>query len=942
MIDRVKAGHWRGTWFAGAIFLLFTFAFMPSALLGQRTYGAVDMIELGSPYRDAIERPPDLASPVQLDQLEEFPWAQSFFNALKGGDYQLWDPNAGAGVPSGTVPLKGILSPFSLGFLVLPGWYALGLKVALTLLFCQAFTYLLIRRLGGSSVVATLGALAYTFQGVNIVFIHRVSAQMVLPAMLWAGHRLIEQPSLKRAAPLSALVAWAWVEGFPSGFVYCVYLTAAWCAWLMMRERPLNPTTVLAKGGYVSAAFVLGFALAAVNLIPFIYEVTSRGILERRQYGASSHLPSIQFFGLFDLNAIGRYPEGPWWSGMNPVESISHFGMIVGLGMGAGLLAAALGKVKLTPEGRAGWSFFCGLAILGLVLNYAGGPLLEAVYRLPGIANNLVTRSRFILGLSAGIIGALSLDSFWRHCRGANAQPERPDSHLAPGPRLISALTLLTFMALGVRYFPEYLLQAGVALEGAAIKQSVLQGFGLALIAGVLILAVRRFPRWMWTSAALLAVLLFFQLAHPLRDFTPSSPVSHYYSAQGGHRVLDKLVGNDHRFAAAGRFTFSLNSGQVLGIPDLRGMALPSAEFRELAKALSPEAFAQDSLGIVIPRDAWDLSSPLLDDLAVRYFVLGTDERPFGVTAYEDLRWDEWRSIEDGFVESTSFTADGPIMGAAIPIRGSQECTQGTMTLALISENDIETSGSRPSFDVLSDWIHYGLQREQVRRTDWYWFALDGQQLEAGDPYRLTLSASNSRCRLQVGMLGTGPEVRPARQILGPDPHYPLRLVSTEQAWFYERPTAWNLVSSHTRWRAFADQASALAYAANRPDGDRDVVAYVGEQVPEELGIPARLTNVRLGSGEVQFNSSGSSLSLVVVSQNADEGWTASIDGRQTPIVKVDGALAGIFVPPGDHSVRLVYKPEAFRLGAWVSGVAALVLTGTALGLPRHWRKRQS
>lgn len=56
---------------------------MPLPLLGQRTYGAVDMIELGSPYRDAIGRPPELVSPVQLDQLEEFPWARSFFNAFK-------------------------------------------------------------------------------------------------------------------------------------------------------------------------------------------------------------------------------------------------------------------------------------------------------------------------------------------------------------------------------------------------------------------------------------------------------------------------------------------------------------------------------------------------------------------------------------------------------------------------------------------------------------------------------------------------------------------------------------------------------------------------------------------------------------------------------------------------------------------------------------------
>ncbi|MEX0789739.1 MAG: hypothetical protein WD178_03090, partial [Actinomycetota bacterium] len=378
------AGFRKVAWLPVATFVLATFFFMPSPLLGQSTYGAVDMIELGSPYRDAIGRPPDLASPIQLDHLEEFPWAQSFFDNIRRGEWPSWDPNAGAGVPSGTVPLKGILSPFSAGFLVLPGWYALGLKVALTLLFCQAFTYLLVRRLGAGRAAATLAGLAYTFTGVNIVFIHRVSAQMVLPAMLWAAHRLLEKPSFRRVAPLAVFVAWGWFEGFPSGFVYCVYLSAAWCAWLLLHPWRIDIKRTLVKGLYVSAAFILGLALAAVNLIPFITEVTRRGILEQRDYGGTSHLPPIQFFGLFDLDAIGQYPDGVWWSGMNPVESISHFGMIVGAGMAIALLAAVAGRVRLTGDGRVAWSFFCGLAVAGLILVFAGGPLLAAAYEVLG------------------------------------------------------------------------------------------------------------------------------------------------------------------------------------------------------------------------------------------------------------------------------------------------------------------------------------------------------------------------------------------------------------------------------------------------------------------------------------------------------------------------------------------------------------------------------
>ncbi|HEX2179624.1 MAG TPA: YfhO family protein, partial [Actinomycetota bacterium] len=805
---------------------------------------------------------------------------------------------------------------------------------------------------GAGRAAAALAGVAYTFTGVNIVFIHRVSAQMVLPAMLWAAHRLVETPSLKRAAPLALFVAWSWFEGFPSAFVYCIYVTAAWCAWLMLRSDRWNAGRVVRRGLYVSAAFLLGISLSAINLIPFLTEVTSRGILQRRQYGADSHLPSIQFFGLFDLTAIGRYPEGQWWSGMNPVESISHFGMIAAAGMGLGLLGAVSGRLKLTPQGRVGWSFFCGLAVLGLVFNFVGGPVLEAAYQVPGIANNLITRSRFLLGLSAAILAALSVDSLWSSRTGREsgaAGPEEPDPGTpagrtpdrarVPAPRLVSLATLLSFLSIGAVQVDDWVESAQAARQGDAILASaglntLLTGAALALV----LLAWRR-PKLAAVSAGGVAALLFFQLAFPLRNFTPSAPVGDYYSVQDGHRALKRLVGDDSRFAAAGRFTFSLNSGQIFRIPDLRGMALPSRQFRALGRALSPDAFAQDSLGIVIPRDSWDLSSPLLDDLAVGYFALGTEERPFGVLSHEDRAFDAYRPVDDGFVGAYTFTATGPISGVAVPIRGNQGCAEGSMTLSLSSPGRPAAVSSRPSFDVLSDWIHYGLHKEQLRRADWYWFALDGQDLRSGDRFNLALEASDAGCRLEVGALGAGPDLRPAIQTLTPDPAYPLRLVSTEQAWIYERPTAWDLVSAHSRWRAFRTQRAALAYAKDRPDEDRDVVAYVGRAVSPEPGVaPARLSSIRWGYDSVRFSTSGNGRSLVVVSQNADPGWVARIDGREVPIVKVDGALAGVFVPAGDHRVRLDYRPSSFVMSAWISGVAAVVLLAALIA--GHRRRR--
>ena len=322
------------------MFLACAFLLMPQAVLGQRTYAGVDLMEAKSPYREALARPPHVESLVQTDQAESLAGRVSFFRALRNGTYQRWDPNLAGGHPSGTLPLNALLSPFSVGFLFLPAWYAIGLKVFLALIFCQSFMYLLVRRLGVAVGPAVLAGVAYTFSGVNLVFIHRVDAVFLVPALFWAVHRLITGKSdLRGAAVLGGFVAWAWAEGFPSGWVFCVYATAAWAAWLAVRAGG-RVRDVVRRAVLPAAGLVWGVALCAITLVPFVSEVLDRGTLDVRVGPGGGHIPSIQIFGLLDLSATGPPLSGPWWSGLNPVESVSHVGMIAAVAVAAVAVAA--------------------------------------------------------------------------------------------------------------------------------------------------------------------------------------------------------------------------------------------------------------------------------------------------------------------------------------------------------------------------------------------------------------------------------------------------------------------------------------------------------------------------------------------------------------------------------------------------------------------------
>jgi uncharacterized membrane protein YfhO len=97
----------------------------------------------------------------------------------------------------------------------------------------------------------------------------------------------------------------------------------------------------------------------------------------------------------------------------------------------------------------------------------------------------------------------------------------------------------------------------------------------------------------------------------------------------------------------------------------------------------------------------------------------------------------------------------------------------------------------------------------------------------------------------------------------------------------------------------------------------------------------------RIADNTVRAEVTGGATSLLVVSQNLAQGWHAQIDGKPAPIVAVDGALAGVFVPPGRHAVTMDYLPGSFVAGGAVTGVALLGVAVVAIP-PRRRRRGAS
>jgi hypothetical protein len=95
---------------------------------------------------------------------------------------------------------------------------------------------------------------------------------------------------------------------------------------------------------------------------------------------------------------------------------------------------------------------------------------------------------------------------------------------------------------------------------------------------------------------------------------------------------------------------------------------------------------------------------------------------------------------------------------------------------------------------------------------------------------------------------------------------------------------------------------------------------------------------VSYGAERVVATATTSRPGLLVLTDNYFPGWKASVDGRPTPIYRVDYLLRGVPLPAGSHRVVFSYQPASWRWGRIISGLTLLaVLVAALVG----WRRRR-
>lgn len=89
----------------------------------------------------------------------------------------------------------------------------------------------------------------------------------------------------------------------------------------------------------------------------------------------------------------------------------------------------------------------------------------------------------------------------------------------------------------------------------------------------------------------------------------------------------------------------------------------------------------------------------------------------------------------------------------------------------------------------------------------------------------------------------------------------------------------------------------------------------------------ASIKLLKYGLNNLSFESNNTHEGFAVFSDvYYDGGWTATIDGKETPIVRTDYVLRGLMIPAGKHTIEFNMKPNALKTSQPISMIGSVLV----------------
>lgn len=585
----------------GRVQLLFALILMllfGSALFGGRVLLPLDNLRGSAPFSQLQPSSPG-GWDLQVDLTHEIVPHQAQVRRLLGaGEWPLWNPSVGAGMPLLADPQAQAFQPLILLGYPFPVTVAAGISASLRVLVALTFFFLLLRRQGLAESAALFGSLSYALGGCAMLWLGwpLANAVVLLPAVLYAIVGAVDRGQRRDQALLFGTLLALFCSGHPETTLYAFSLALAFCASKLWARRGSGvPLRLLGRLGAVAA---LAACVAAPLLLPAQRYLPAteraavlRAVFDRPLAAALGDLAEPETLRVWRQRAqqrasgvVAARPFGDhqsYWGETNLIDDGAGFAGTLALLFA---VAGLLGPRDCAQERCLRWAL--GGCML-LLLQPPGFDLLT--HRLPLVGFTAAHKHRRLLMLVAFAVAYLGACGFDRWRRGA----------------LPSRRILLSGLALAAAIAAAY--AGNLAGPGLAsgYRTAAASAQAAALASAVALLLAR--PAWR-AGAALIAVAA----AELLVIHLPANIPNSRHLAYPLTPELQFLKANlgDFRLSGSGP-ALAPNTASVYGLSDIRtrNPAAPAAYGAVLAGLQS----RSPALG--------KLQHSLYDFLGVRYVI---------------------------------------------------------------------------------------------------------------------------------------------------------------------------------------------------------------------------------------------------------------------------------------------------------------------------------
>jgi hypothetical protein len=329
------------------------------------------------------------------------PQKQFFAERLAAGEFPLWNNRSGFGYPLVAESQTGVFYPPHLVlYSTLDATTAYNLNQLLHYVATFILVWLYAREVGVRSGGAILAALIYTYGWFppRLCLEWAIIGGMYLPLQLWLVERFLRTGHWRYPLWMSVAGGTQLLAGhFNLAFIIDVVIALYVPLRLWFAKDGLSETTLASKPrtlGLTAIALALGFAVAAVQLVPTLelkQASQRKGDIEGGDFDPGyGHIPPLYISQVFaswwwwyapDINrdrALENLDTLAWSAGTNQAEAHLYFGLIPLL-LVIGAVAWRATREQILTRFHIAW-FILGLAALA----YATGWLIPILQYVPG------------------------------------------------------------------------------------------------------------------------------------------------------------------------------------------------------------------------------------------------------------------------------------------------------------------------------------------------------------------------------------------------------------------------------------------------------------------------------------------------------------------------------------------------------------------------------